>query len=243
MITTKGKQKREEKRSHTGLPICKKTFKSPEAYTLKHPLIKALLFALEQHKKENKLTGTSHSGLGKYIPIVPSEWRDGTQVPTIRLYFVGDDVVSTGGADILHVSNVSGQEFDGFSGLGQLFSEYRPYKGCLRWAPAVSASLRNTSGIDFHASVVGNLDFSDGNPNSSRQAALAHDTSKQFHCTKEREWGYEFDFAPDQSWTSGLTINTNFAFLKFYSDTALGCQASETFGFVWGWTEFQFRLA
>jgi hypothetical protein len=211
-------------------------------YDIKHPLIQALITFCKSHIKEKKLTGTIHS-LGKFIPFLPTEWRDGTQVPTIRVYYVGDDIVSTGGSDILSVSDVSAQEFSGMVELLQVFSEYRPVCGELKYTPQVNVSLRNASGIDYHAVVVGGVDYHNGNPYGSRSDALANDTSKQFHGNHEKSWKFEFDFAPDQAWEPATSQTTDFAYLKFYSDSTLGCQASQTFGHIWGWMDFQFRLA
>jgi len=178
-----------------------------------------------------------------FIPFVKEMWKKGTQIPVIRLYYSGEQVVSTGGSDILHVSDVEAQEFTGMAELCQVFDEYRPLAGEFRFTPAVTVSLRNDTGIDFHAVATGLIDFVNGNPSSSWQDALAHDTSKTFHTCHSEKWTYEFDFAPDQNWTSSATLTTPFGYLKLYSDTTLGCTSSQTYGFITGWIDFQFRLA
>lgn len=230
-------------------PICHSSAKfakqeSLGRYTHSHPKVQLTYALLEMMKNlKSKVDSKLHSSLEDgFIPFVREIWSKGTQIPTIRTYFAGSDVVSTGGADILTVVDINAQDFTGMNELCQVFDEFRPLRGVLHWGPEVNVSLRNSTGIDYHATVVGYVDFVNGNPPGSRAAALAHDNSRQFHCTRQEEFPFEFDFAPDQNWQDSAVLTTNFGYLKFYSDTTLGCQSSQTFAHIFGWVDFQFRL-
>lgn len=179
-----------------------------------------------------------------FIPFVREVWSKGTQVPVIRVYYLGSPVTSTGGGDINTVIDIKGNNFTGMTELCQVFDEFRPIRGILRFTPQVNVSLRNTSGIDYKAVAVGYIDYVNGNPVGSLVDALAHDTSKQFHTCHEESWSFEFDFAPDQSWLDSSTdLATDLGYLKLYSDVNLGAAATEVYGHIWGHCDFQFRLA
>jgi len=213
-------------------------------------LARILIACSKLNKESNTKTkglSENHFTLFKEIPYLFPDFMKGTQVLEVRCYSSLTDVMSTGGGDINTVMDIN---LDGCpviaANLADCFAEYRPIRAHVEYIPQypvefAAVSSGTTSGSNFHAVLIGAIDYDNGNPFSSSTAALSNDTRRIFPCGEKHSWPVQFDFVPDQEWTPTSTKTTSFAYFKMFSEAAMGCQTSQVFGHLVYWVDFQFR--
>ncbi len=209
-----------------------------------HPLLMGVIDARARHIKNGGRLDTFRLDLKKDIPWFDSVFKKGTQIPTLTLHRIQDDVTLVASTEYKNTFAISLDKYNNTTELAAVFDEYRPLHANLfyhAYQIAFNSFFVSTS------LAVGSIDYDDSAAPTSRASLVAYDTRKFFQIVQMSgkvsvpHWNIAFDWVPDTEWLTMATVTTSFAALKVEVPSGHNMGAITT-GELHGSIEVQFRL-